>query len=975
MLDLELVCMIAALVIMFYLAAVYYQNDHIIHLIVFAVIGFFLLYVVVSGVFFFFDRFQMRIVLICCLVIELAAAALLWKLGHRWKTVVISRGLQGYSFVLCMVVLAVILSAGKYEFFGMGQDQGVYQTKAIEIIYNTAKNQVDFEEYHYLVEESDKQLYQKMVPQFTGFYIDTRFPTFTPEDKISDVSGYYHGIPTFPAMLALFGTCFGLSNMSQFQTIFFVCSLLLLFLGCKNLKFRPCTTNLLLFLYTISPNVLWVSKSSFAEPFLGVLLACFFYLATSQKVTDRHLLFVPILVFSVYHITCYTLMPMFICIFVVKYVYTKEKEYLLQGCLSTLSFWAGYIVVCVISPRYSFDNSVHITGGFVNYYNLLLVVGGVCLVVIIGLFIFGKLNLTLPLENFFKSTICYRIYSVATVVVLICIFYYGYTIGWEADPEGMYTYYGSGLNAYYYLTITAFTLLTGLIMIPLSLVLTIKNAKKALENERVVVLAIGFAYLCLFMSSFLRRETAQYYYYTRYLAPFIAPVLLYCGIMIDQIQVKYLCVIGVLSAAILMPFDYVLATQKDDTRLSWDTLEDMQAYIGENDAIITDTPFSMANEDKASLLAIRAMTGADLYPYEGFPSESMIRLLQDYENVYCIGNALPNSTLIYSRTDVISQDLLNFRDWILPFPSAFTKSEREVMIWRVDLNKIFNPDTEQLEYQFGDNENFILEGFQGNDGTHRWTQEESSFYAALNGDCDYEMKISLSGFPPLELAGRESLEVSVLVNGQAAGTFVLSTEDQTTEFTVEIGHDLLMDGIQNNMITFVSEVWTPAAYGSADTRYLGIPIAKVAFDPIVEQLEYPFGGNENFILEDFHGNDGTHRWTQEESSFYAALNGDCSYEMKISLSGFPPLELAGRESLEVSVLVNGQAADTFALSAEAPTTEFTVEIDRALLMDGIQNNMITFVSEVWTPADYGSADTRYLGIPIKEVTFERIEVS
>ena len=97
--------------------------------------------------------------------------------------------------------------------------------------------------------------------------------------------------------------------------------------------------------------------------------------------------------------------------------------------------------------------------------------------------------------------------------------------------------------------------------------------------------------------------------------------------------------------------------------------------------------------------------------------------------------------------------------------------------------------------------------------------------------------------------------------------------------------------------------------------------------------------------------------------------------MKISLSGFPPLELAGRESLEVSVLVNGQAADTFALSAEAPTTEFTVEIDRALLMDGIQNNMITFVSEVWTPADYGSADTRYLGIPIKEVTFERIEVS
>ena len=974
--ELELVCVIAALVIMFYVVAVYYQNEHIIHLIVYTVIGFFSLYILVSGVFFFFDKFQMRIVLACCLVIELAAAALSWKLGRRWKTVVITQGLQGYSFVLCMAVLAVILSAVKYEFYGMGQDEGVYQTKAIEIMYHTSKNQMDFEEYYNLTEEADKQLYREMIPQFIGFYTSPTFPTFTPEDKLGDVSGYYHGIPTFPAMLALFGTCFGLSNMSQFQTVFFVCSLLLLFLGCSNLKLRPCTTNLLLFLYTISPAVLWVSKSALTEPFLGVLLIWFFYLATSQKVTDRHLLFIPILVFSIYHITCYTLMPMFLCIFVVKYVYTKEKEYLVQGGLSTISFLAGYVVACIIAPQYSYGNSVHITGGFVNYSNLLWVVGGVCLVIIIGLFIFGKLNLTQPLEKFFKSTLCHRIYSVATVVVLVYIVYYGYTIGWGAEPEGIYPYYGSGLNVYFYLTITAFTLVTGLIIIPLSLVLTIKNAKKVLENERVVVLAIGFAYLCLFMSCFLRRETAQYYYYSRYLAPFIAPILLYCGIMIDQIRAKYLCIIGVLSAAVLMPFDYVLATQKDDSRLSWDILEDIQAHIGENDAIITEPKFSVHNEDKASLLAVRAMTGADLYIYthEAFPTESMLNLLQEYDNVYYIGNKIPRSTLVYSRTDVVSQDLQDTRSWILPLPSSFTQKEREVMIWKLDL-KMFDPDTEQLEYLFGDNENFMLNNFWGNEGTFRWTKEESEFYAALNGDCDYEMKISLGSFPPLELAGRDSLEVSVLVNGQAAGTFVLSTEAPATEFTVEINRELLADGLANNRITFVSEVWTPASYGSADTRYLGILIEKITFDPDTEQLEYPFGVNENFETENFHGNEGTFRWTQEESSFYAALNGSSGYEMKIRLGSFPPLELAGRDSLEVSVLVNGQAAGTFVLSTEAPATEFTVEINRELLADGLANNRITFVSEVWTPASYGSADTRYLGIPIEEVTFERIEAS
>ena len=139
----ELIIMIAAMAVMFYVAAVYYQKSHIIHLAVLTVIGFFSLYIVISGVFFLFDQFHMLAALGSCLAIELVAAVILWKCGRRWKTVTISWGLREYPFVLCMVVLAVILSAGKYEFFGMGQDQGVYQTKAIEIMYDTAKNQVD----------------------------------------------------------------------------------------------------------------------------------------------------------------------------------------------------------------------------------------------------------------------------------------------------------------------------------------------------------------------------------------------------------------------------------------------------------------------------------------------------------------------------------------------------------------------------------------------------------------------------------------------------------------------------------------------------------------------------------------------------------------------------------------------------------------------------------------------------------------
>ena len=475
--------------------------------------------------------------------------------------------------------------------------------------------------------------------------------------------------------------------MSQFQTIFFVCSLLLLFWGCRNLRLRALTTNLLLLLYTLSPYVIWVSKSSLTEPFLGVLLAWFFYLATSRENADRHLLFLPILVFSFYHITAYTLLPMFLCIFVAKYVYTKEKEYLRQGALSTVGFLLGYIVACVTAPQYSYDNSKHIAVGFVTYDNLLWVVGGVCLLVIIGLAIFGKLKLAEPLEKFLKSNLCHAIFSVATVLVLAYILYYGYTIGWHAEPQGTHTYYGEGINAYFYLTITALILGIGGLLLPLVLVLTYKSAKKVLENEQVVVVAIGFAYLCLFMSAFLRRETPHYYYYSRYLAPFIAPILLYCGLMVDQIKAKYLCTVGILSAVILLPFDYVLATQKDDTRLSWEVLEDLKEVIGENDAIVVEqSRMRDPYFERTALLAVRAMTGADLYPRDGEFSDYMLQLLEEYDNVYYFGEEerFADYTLVYEKTYVTSQDNLNHHDWLLPFPSAFTVEEKEIQLWKID---------------------------------------------------------------------------------------------------------------------------------------------------------------------------------------------------------------------------------------------------------------------------------------------------
>ena len=144
-----------------------------------------------------------------------------------------------------------------------------------------------------------------------------------------------------------------------------------------------------------------------------------------------------------------------------------------------------------------------------------------------------------------------------------------------------------------------------------------------------------------------------------------------------------------------------------------------------------------------------------------------------------------------------------------------------------------DPYAEQLTYDLGEQENYTIIDYSGNEKTFRWTTGLSSIMARLDGTHSYQMNIAISHLPNLKTLNRQSFEFSVLVNGQICGTFELLPDKSLGEVSVIVDKTILKKGISLNQITIESDTWSPSEYGAADNRTLGIAIDKIEFERIV----------------------------------------------------------------------------------------------------------------------------------------------
>ncbi|MFR4393499.1 MAG: hypothetical protein ACLT29_04080 [Ruminococcus callidus] len=377
---------------------VWWKKTNVLELLVLGVVYWLCTWVISGMGLFVLDQFSLRRCVIAAVSVELLvgiAAVLVRKLRDKtpWKQLVrISWNVRAYWIPAVVLAGGFVLVAFKHELFGMGQDEGVYQTVAVNFLNGITDRQQDFAEYHTLSKEQQELFHDKVFSYLVGYDLETEdYPATVYDRNVSPVSGIYHGIPTYASMLAMWGKLFGMAQMQDVQTVFYGCTIFLVFFLCRNLKLRRSSTALACAAAAASPVVIWVEKSALTESFLAVLLVLFLYLLTDEEHPYRQWLsIIPIAVFSCFHVSIYTMIPLFVVLYGGMFWITRRKSFAILMPVTLVGYCISFFAMRHVQPFYTMNNYRPFFVAGISQKDLPTLIPAVCAgaLVLIGLYLF-----------------------------------------------------------------------------------------------------------------------------------------------------------------------------------------------------------------------------------------------------------------------------------------------------------------------------------------------------------------------------------------------------------------------------------------------------------------------------------------------------------------------------------------------------------------------------------------------------------
>ena len=944
---------LGSVILSIYIVSVLYERISALKAVVLGVIGYFFTYIIGSALLFWIGKYSIQnAVLVSFGILLLGGIIFAW---HRKKKSKLFWYKREWCVLGLVLLIVLPMSINKFEFFGMGQDQGVYQTKAIELIYDNNQRIFDFEEYSQLPTEEHQKEYYKTVKGLPGYdVLNDNNPMLSGIAGKSEVAGIYHGIPVFPAILALFGEMFGISHMQECQTLFLILFLMLIFYVLENFSIKPILQIASMLLVGCAPLVLWTSKSALTEMFLSVIVAAFVMLITEKKEELKFFSWIPILVFSFYHVTIYTVMPMIVVLYWGLYIISKDRRYIRNCSLSIVSYMSGFFFMAYISPQYTFNNYTRPLKmlGFVNYNTLMPFVACMCVVAMVINIMLYKIIVK---NMFFKiRDIMYRhrdviykgILAVLLIVfIILCI-------------RNCTSIYDIGN-----VTLIAMVITTGVFLIPVILIETFCMSKEEMRGEGFYIVSVMFTYMILIYNMFFRSNLAYLYYYGRYLVPYmLIVVVLFCYINNERKHYKA-ALVAFLGGAVFIEPDFLLATQVDDTRVSWKVLEGVLDNIeGENSAVI------VANElEDVLFLPIKSAGNAVFNEWEEIQSE--VDFLSDkYENVYYISNdgeMLANEedfTAIYREYGEASEEIQTELQTFSKYPLEYVQQSSYYTVYQYNKNK--------LKYGVKDFE-LLANGFsRAASGTYAWIDDPAAKMACYLDKQDYVVVLQQGPGVPLKELDRENMDVDIYINDCHATTLKIDEENNSGAITFFLSKDLMNEG--QNIVTFECEMWSPSEYGKQDNRYKGISVAEVEFIPAENILSYEVPKDEFWGSGFGNIENEAFAWTSDKpAEVKCYLNAETDYEVTLKLGAPIPLEELSLDKLGVKVYINDEYLTRLSIDKENNGKELTFRVPQEILNKG--ENIICFVSDVWSPEQYGADDDRKLGFAYGGMEFAPCE--
>ena len=780
------------------------------------------LHVFVSYALFAIDKYNiLRTVSTMFVISALAlAATLLFKKGRKF---ICDTSVRNALIPIVVCVFLVPFVSVKNGYYGMGQDEGGYQTQAFFYMSGDTKAVHDFP-YYYNLSEEDKDTFKISIDNTNGMdSIQEGYKDPNYYDDVSTSQRYIHGIPSFSALMATWGSIFGAENIQGVQTLIYVLIIFLTYFATARMGFSKVYSALCCIAVGFSPAIIWVMKSALTEGFMGLLIILFLWLLVSDNKAANVLSIVPVAIYAMYHVSFYTIVPLFIGVYAFRYIATAEKKYIGLMYAMPVGQVVSFFTMCMIQPVYTRNNYMRIfviNGGEHTVADLdgqVILVALIYMLIItlftifIGKFMRKEDRLSALREN---KIFCWVLRLM--IALPIAKVFYNVLSTKPADAKEFFAIFQK--TTWYHYAIAA-----GLILFVAALILALIKPGEMIRDNNAATLSIMFFYLVLVYSSFLNKFAYPLMYYTRYLVPFISIAAIFTMSSLNlrkKIKAYITVPVFALCMCIFVPTNLSLMSGRDDTKLPWEVYNSIVELVDDNDAVIV-----AENTRLVMWMGIESRTNADVYPQCKDLLEQASEVWDGHDEIYII-KRYP----LYERDtdfELVYMNTYDFQDectWnpnvFTLYPTDFSSREETIYVYRMERG-------DHREYPVIDFYDSYT-GLAGPEISFAWTGSEVVELNCDLKDRDYNMTVDLMPGIPFGAAEDGCINIDVYINDEFIETVTLAPGVNEDGFTVFIDDALFDEG--DNVIRFESNLWSASVNNPADNRELGFAIENVIFE-------------------------------------------------------------------------------------------------------------------------------------------------
>lgn len=804
--------LLLALALYIYTASLLLRKRSLIESIVIGSSVFFVCHVIMSYLFFMFDSYTVANNALAVLGVGLllAGITILYKRDIKPE---ITTDIKDFIIPIIILMLTVPFTVVKNQYFGLGQDEGGYQTQAIMFINGDTSKLHNFHEF-YTIPESYKEAFLEDVDDLVG--MDSS------EDLYGQPQRYVHGIPTYSALLASWGSVFGYQNMQGVMSVLYALTIMMVYFCMRNLRTDRLSRYLAMFICGSVPAVLWVSKSALTEGFTALLILLFLFFVTNSK--NRLWSLLPVIAFGCYHMSFFSMLPMFIGVYGLFYFFERDKRDLLSMALIPPVGIISYLTMVLIQPTYTIENYKKLfrklLGTDVPDLDLAVIIVLLIYVIMIVVFLFIMRFAKKPsLEKIRDHKYFGYILRILFVLPVLKVIYNIFISGISGKRELL----EKAQSTSFWLFIVGAGIITSLIAGVLFLI----KPGKIFESQSSAAMAIMFFYGVLIYSAVINKEITALYYNSRYLVPYMALAVIFVMFMLKDTKKFIVVPSALLSMCLFIPININLLGNYDDTMMEWNTLEDVCSIIDSEDRVIV-----MDSLERRMWIPVKEITGASVYPVfvNNIYAEAEA-MDANYGDVFIISDRpiyedenMRELSLVYHDTYTCVGDAHPKVCPISLYPWSFDKYEDEIYVYKYSHQDV-------KEYPILTCYSYY-EGLMGYEHDYSWTGDETVTLNCNLYKDNYFMIVELEDIIPYDSIPNGQINVDVFANDNYVGTATINSVENRENFIAYIKSEYLEEGA--NKITFTSDTWSASINNPEDDRQLGIAIKNIIFESEVK---------------------------------------------------------------------------------------------------------------------------------------------